>query len=436
MASGKRKRATTTGGTSTRDLPGGVGAGGGQAQASRVQRLVAMADLSVGRVSRALAGALALGRVSHAYVFAAFNPAFAEPVDGGGAGSGGDLATAAALSFARRLNCEAPSGDSACGKCLSCRLVADANHPDVRLIAPDGLSVKIDQVRDVKREMSLKPRRDGGFRVIIIEGAEKMTTEAQNSLLKLLEEPPERAVLILVCTNLAGLLPTVRSRCQLVRVRVRVPNGGGGDDEGDMFRAFVDAVRRAGAMSPLEVLEAAEAFEKLARAGGGARTGAGTGTSASAGASASAGIGAGAGTGAAAEVGAEPGAEARAEAGSGAVGEPGEGESGGAATGPDARLEPRQWLEAALVEAAAWFRDALVLKSTGDVGLAGGGRAAGRLSELARDAAERSVPELMETIDEIEETRRRVRKNANMRLALEAMFFTLKRRRRPQGRAM
>lgn len=335
-------------------------------------------------MSRALAGALALGKVSHAYVFAAFNPGFPDPMGGGGA----DLATAAALSFARRLNCEAPSGDSACGECLSCRLVAGANHPDVRLIAPDGLSVKIDQVREVKREMSLKPRRDGGFRVIIIDGAEKMTMEAQNSLLKLLEEPPERAVLILVCMNLAGLLPTVRSRCQLVRVRVRASNGGEGGEAEERFWAFVDTVRRAGAMSPLQVLEAAEAFEKEARAGGGAG--------------------------------------ARAGAGEGA----GEGEPGGTGAGPDVRGEPRQWLEAALAGAAAWFRDALVLKITGDVGLAGGERPASRLSELARDAAERSAGELMQMIDEIEETRRRVRKNANMRLALEAMFFTLKRCRR------
>lgn len=395
-----------------------VSAGGaGGAPESRAHELVGLACLSVGQVSRALAGALALGRVSHAYLFAVLNPGLPTPGD-----DGTDRATAAALSFARRLNCEAPTGDSACGTCLSCRLVADGNHPDVRIVSPDGLSVKIDQIRELKREMSLRPRRDGGFRVTIIEGAEKMTVEAQNSFLKLLEEPPERAVFILVCQNPSGLLPTVRSRCQMVRVRAA---DGGEGEIGDRFRSFVDTVRRAGTMSPLQVLEAAEALERGLR-------------------------------------------------------------SEGAEAGADTQGEPRQRLEAALVVAAAWFRDVLVLKSTGDIALAcagagaacgnggpwagpqagsgdkgsgaGGGAVsvedgnpardggtqagrgtapdratqadrgtlAGRAAELARDAAAHSVDELIRMIDLIEEARRQVRRNANMRLALEAMLFALK----------
>lgn len=359
--------------------------GAGGAPESRAQQLAGLACLSVGQVSRALAGALALGRVSHAYLFAVLNPGLPTPGD-----DGTDRATAAALSFARRLNCEAPTGDSACGTCLSCRLVADGNHPDVRIVSPDGLSVKIDQIRELKREMSLRPRCDGGFRVTIIEGAEKMTVEAQNSFLKLLEEPPERAVFILVCQNPSGLLPTVRSRCQLVRVRVA---DGGEGAIGDRFQSFVDTVRRARTMSPLQVLEAAEALERGLR-------------------------------------------------------------SEGAGAGADTQGEPRQRLEAALVAAAAWFRDVLVLKSTGDIALAcpGGGPVAveggnpardggthagmatragrvtlaDRAAELARDAGAYSVGELIQVIDRIEEARRQVRRNANMRLALEAMLFVLK----------
>ncbi|MGE5584528.1 MAG: ATP-binding protein [Bacillota bacterium] len=371
---------------------------------SRAQRLAALAHIPVGQVSRALAGALAAGRVSHAYLFAVLDPGLPAP------GTGGlDRATSAALSFARRLNCESPDADTACGTCLSCRLVADGNHPDVRIVSPDGLSVKIDQIREIKKEMSLKPRQDGGFRVTIIEGAEKMTVEAQNSFLKLLEEPPDRAVFVLVCQNPSGLLPTVRSRCQMVRVRPADDRDReGGATEGEA-RKLVEIVRRARAMSPLQVLEAAEDIEKALRS------------------------------------------PERGDAG-GPGGSSGSGDSAGAGgQGGD----PRQRLEAALVAAVAWFRDVLVLKVTGDVALAcverttyaGGGVgptggetegvapgvapgvASGRAAELARDAAVYGTGELMQMIDRIEEARRQVRRNANMRLALEAMLFALKRRR-------
>ncbi|MGE5587249.1 MAG: ATP-binding protein [Clostridia bacterium] len=361
-----------------RAFDGAAGAGGGAAETaeSRAGRLAGLACLSVGRVSRALAGALALGRVSHAYLFAVVNPGLPIPGDGGT-----DRAMAAALTFARRLNCEAPAGDSACGKCVSCRLVAVGNHPDLRIVSPDGLSVKIDQIRELKREMSLTPRRAGGVRVAVVEGAEKMTVEAQNSFLRLLEEPPEGAVFILVCLNPAGLLPTVRSRCQLVCVRVADVDGQGG--AAGEFQSFVETVRKARTMSPIQVLEAAETFDGWARSDAGGASGAG------------------------------------------------------------AQGEPRQRLEAALVAAAAWFRDVLVYKSTGNLALAcgdgggagaacwdgGGGTPAARASELARDAAAHSVDELIRMIDVIEGARRQVRRNANMRLALEAMLFTLRKRR-------
>ncbi|MDI7247754.1 MAG: DNA polymerase III subunit [Bacillota bacterium] len=376
---------------------------------SRSQRLAGLAHIPVGQLSRALAGALAAGRVSHAYLFAVLDPGLPAP------GTGGlDRATAAALSFARRLNCESPDADSACGTCLSCRLVADGNHPDVRIVSPDGLSVKIDQIREMKKEMSLKPRRDVGFRVTIIEGAEKMTVEAQNSFLKLLEEPPDRAVFVLVCQNPSGLLPTVRSRCQMVRVRPADDHDREGGATGDEAHKLVEIVRRVRAMSPLQVLEAAEDIEKALRSSERGDAGGPGGPGGSGGFGGSSGSGDSAGAG---------------------------GQGG----------DPRQRLEAALVAAVAWFRDVLVLKATGDVALAcvertscaGGGAgptggetqgmapgaASGRAAELARDAAVYGTGELMQMIDRIEEARRQVRRNANMRLALEAMLFALKRRR-------
>ncbi len=347
----RKARTTRTDARGAKAIAGSGPAAGGPP--TRAEQLAPLARAPVGQVSQALAGALAQGRVSHAYLFAVLNPGFGAPEHGM------DRATACALSFARRLNCEAPRSGNACGACLSCQLIDDGNHPDVRIVSPEGLSVKIDQIREIKKEMSLKPRRDGGFRVTIIEGAEKMTTEAQNSLLKLLEEPPDRAVFVLVSQNPSGLLPTVRSRCQVVRLRA----AGGETEEG--FRGFVDTVRRARAMSPLEVLEEAEAVERALHS---------------------------------------------------------DGSQGGG--------EPRQRLEGALVAAVTWFRDVLVLKSTGDAKLVCGGAA-----ELAQDAAAFSAGELIQVIDRIEEARRQVRRNANMRLALEAMLFTLKRDRAREDEA-
>ncbi len=234
---------------------------GGRGDRSRAVEAEARAGnvplVGVGEVSRALAGALAAGRVAHAYLLVLQSQELPLREDRPAA------TMIAALSVAKRLNCENPIEDRACGGCLSCRLVDDGNHPDVRVLSPDGLSIKIGQIRQVRQEMSYRSRRLGGYRVTIVEDAERMTPEAQNSFLRILEEPPGNAVFLLLTSNPSGLLPTVRSRCQLVRV-CRKPAAADRDAPGDLL----GLVRRARTLSALEVLQEAEAVETRLQASG------------------------------------------------------------------------------------------------------------------------------------------------------------------------
>lgn len=157
---------------------------------------------------RLLRTAIRVEKVSHAYLFV---------------GPSGTGRMAVALAFAQALLCERPSGGDACGECEGCRRVVRAVHPDVAVIRPDGDSMKIEQIRDLKHAAQFPPY-EGGWRIFVLDDAEAMTAEAQNSLLKLLEEPPARVVLVLIAESAAGLLPTVVSRCQLVRFSL-VPAG-------------------------------------------------------------------------------------------------------------------------------------------------------------------------------------------------------------------
>ena len=122
-----------------------------------------------------------------------------------------------ALNLAKAVNCLQSKEGEPCEKCSSCRKVTSLNHPDVRLIEPEGLSLKIGQMRWLQDQISLKPF-EGKKKVYIIEEAEKMTSEAANSLLKTLEEPPGESLLILGTSNLFALFPTIISRCQLLRL--------------------------------------------------------------------------------------------------------------------------------------------------------------------------------------------------------------------------
>jgi DNA polymerase-3 subunit delta' len=166
-----------------------------------------------------LRSAVRRGALHHAYLF------------GGPEGVG--KAHAARL-LAQAANCEAsapPAGrDDACGACGPCRKIAKGVHPDVIVLSEERVMAKagtwepkggrtpsrdivVDQVRDlVDRRLSLK-RFEGRRRFVVIDPADAMNPQAQNALLKTLEEPPEDTTLVLVASSPDSLLPTIRSRC-------------------------------------------------------------------------------------------------------------------------------------------------------------------------------------------------------------------------------
>jgi DNA polymerase-3 subunit delta' len=121
-----------------------------------------------------------------------------------------------ALAFAQALNCQGE--DPPCGECLSCRKIARGNHADVRVIGGQGATIKIEQVRALRRELALSPV-EGRWRVAVFLDFETVTPEAANALLKTLEEPPERVVLVLTAADADMLLPTIVSRCQVLPLR-------------------------------------------------------------------------------------------------------------------------------------------------------------------------------------------------------------------------
>lgn len=121
----------------------------------------------------------------------------------------------AAIMLAKALNCREQE-DDACDHCVSCHKIDRGNHPDVRIIEPDGQFIKIDQIRELQRDAGYKPF-EGKRKVYIIDHAEAMRPEAANALLKTLEEPSADSLIILVTANVYALLPTVISRCQFVR---------------------------------------------------------------------------------------------------------------------------------------------------------------------------------------------------------------------------
>ena len=122
---------------------------------------------------------------------------------------------ALALAVARALLCDRDDGD-ACDACATCARAARGLHPDSIFVEPDGLSIKIEQVRDAVREIAGRPF-EGRARAIVFDEAHLLTEQAQNALLKSLEEPPATSHVFLVTASPQALLPTIRSRCQMLR---------------------------------------------------------------------------------------------------------------------------------------------------------------------------------------------------------------------------
>ena len=129
----------------------------------------------------------------------------------------------AAVALAQAINCLQPvrfaelDGADACGVCASCRRIARGVHADVLLIEPGETgAIKVDQVREAIDRAAYRPF-EGRRRVVIVDAADEMVAEAQNALLKTLEEPPAGSMFVLVTSRPDMLLPTVRSRCQRLR---------------------------------------------------------------------------------------------------------------------------------------------------------------------------------------------------------------------------
>jgi DNA polymerase-3 subunit delta' len=122
----------------------------------------------------------------------------------------------AALLLAMALNCSAAAGEEPCGACRTCRSLTAGQHPDLLTVAPDGPLIRVAQVRQLCATLAMKPYA-ARTRVVIIRDARAMNPEAANALLKVLEEPPEQTLLILLATQTGDLLPTVVSRCQQLR---------------------------------------------------------------------------------------------------------------------------------------------------------------------------------------------------------------------------
>ena len=151
-----------------------------------------------------LQGALAGGRVAHAYLFSG------EP------GSGKKLL---ATTFARALVCE-KGGTDPCGECEACRKALSGTHPDIVTVVHEKPElITVSEIRgQVVNTVGLMPAA-GSRRVYIINDAEKMNAQAQNALLKTIEEPPSYAVFLLLANRPEMLLPTIRSRC--IRLALR-----------------------------------------------------------------------------------------------------------------------------------------------------------------------------------------------------------------------
>lgn len=148
--------------------------------------------------------AIETNQVSHAYLIQ------------GEAGSGKKTIADA---FAQTLQCEKGQPE-ACGQCRSCHQAASGNHPDIIHVTHEKPgSIGVDEIRSqLVNDVQIKPYQ-GNYKVYIVPEAEKMTPQAQNALLKTLEEPPAYAVILLLTTNAGMMLDTIRSRCVLLNLK-------------------------------------------------------------------------------------------------------------------------------------------------------------------------------------------------------------------------
>ncbi|GAM16405.1 DNA polymerase III delta prime subunit [Mesobacillus selenatarsenatis SF-1] len=140
-------------------------------------------------------------RIAHAYLFE---------------GMRGTGKKEISILLAKSINCQSPvDGYKPCESCLNCKRINHGNHPDIHLVEPDGLSIKKGQIQLLQEEFS-KTGVESKNKLYSIVHADRMTTNAANSLLKFLEEPHAGTVAVLITEQAQQMLPTILSRCQLI----------------------------------------------------------------------------------------------------------------------------------------------------------------------------------------------------------------------------
>lgn len=151
-----------------------------------------------------LKNAVSVNKVSHAYIF------------NGEDGSGKNII---AKSFAMSLLCE-KGGEEGCGECHFCKQVLSGNNPDLKYLSHEKpASIGVEDVREqLVEDIAIKPY-NGKYKVYIVDEAEKMTVQAQNAILKTIEEPPAYIVIIFLTNNVEVFLPTIISRCIIFNLR-------------------------------------------------------------------------------------------------------------------------------------------------------------------------------------------------------------------------
>lgn len=156
------------------------------------------------QIKEHLQNALSTGKISHAYII------------NGEKSTGKEFI---AKVFAMALQCEKGEIDP-CQECHSCKQALTNNHPDIiRLVHEKPNTISVDDIRaQVNNDVGIKPY-SGPHKVYIINEAEKMTPQAQNAILKTLEEPPAYAVILLLTSNVNSLLPTILSRCVVLNMK-------------------------------------------------------------------------------------------------------------------------------------------------------------------------------------------------------------------------
>lgn len=123
-----------------------------------------------------------------------------------------------ALLMAKSLFCEKREQVEPCNRCNNCRRIISGNHPDVHWVEPEGLSISKEQISYLQKEFSFSGM-ESNQKVYVIKHADKMTVNAANSLLKFLEEPSQQTTAMMLTENSGAILPTIRSRCQIIDLK-------------------------------------------------------------------------------------------------------------------------------------------------------------------------------------------------------------------------